>query len=261
MNNDFNLNNIILEKDIEESKKIIKNSIKIKVQWESVEDEDERLGELLKNLQTNEKKQIISNLVEESDKYKNADINVSLLLFRNGIIENTDDLIYYNSQNLENKIWLFSESIRNQENLEKLYNSDYKSINFQLLNNLEKNVNKIAIIISIYINNKDILKRNFTTFSCVKNLRVRISDNEISSNDTYFYSNLNEDNGLSTVLLLGEFIKIDKEKWEFKEINKGYITDRKKIKNEETGEIEEVKSVATIITVVNDYLEQQNKKK
>ena len=96
MNNDFNLNNIILEKDIEESKKIIKNSIKIKVQWESVEDEDERLGELLKNLQTNEKKQIISSLVEESDKYKNADINVSLLLFRNGIIENTDDLIYYN---------------------------------------------------------------------------------------------------------------------------------------------------------------------
>lgn len=258
-NNFFNLDNINLEKENTEVNKVLSNHIKVKVQWESVEDEIENLGDILKEV--NSKGNLISSLLETSQKYRNADVNVSLLLFRNGVIQNTEDLIYYNSTNLKNKRWLVTESIRNQESSGKIFNSDYKDINFSNLNDCEQNVDKIAVIISIYANKKDMLKRNFTTFGCIKDLRVRISDYEIPNKKTYYFSNLNEDNSLSTVLLLGEFIKVDKKgnKWEFKEINKGYITDKKEVIDSGMGTRVEEKNIATIITVVNDYLKKQNK--
>lgn len=247
----FNFDDINLEKGKDED--IIFKIPSLKIFWEMVEEDKENLLKILNEVNSEKaNSSFVISALETSDKYKNADVNISLLLFRNGKITDTRDLIYYNTENLKDIDWLTSESYKNELGVNGFKNKEKKVI---FLSRLDENVDKIAVIVSIYIDKKDIGKRNFKTFSCLKDLVFTIAD--MGEKTPRILIDLTTSNALSTVALLGEFIKKDNNNWVWNEKNKGYITDRKEVVDSQTGLKTEEKTVATIITVVNDYLKQQ----
>ena len=127
---DFNFDSINLEKSKDEN--IVFKTPSLKIFWEMVEEDKENLLKILNEVNSEKtNSSFVVSALETSDKYKNADVNISLLLFRNGKITDTRDLIYYNTENIKDIDWLTSESYKNELGVNGFKNKEKKSYIFK----------------------------------------------------------------------------------------------------------------------------------
>lgn len=152
---------------------------------------------------------------DSSNTNEQADLDLSLIIFRNNELVGPQDVMYYNNKGSVNGITKSGDN-RQGGNEEE---DDEKAI--IILSELDSNINKILIVASVFskIGDDGQIVGKPKTFITVKNAKVSLEDNE--NNEKLCEYVLTDDFSSATIV---EFALLEKRNngWQFKALGNGY---------------------------------------
>lgn len=155
---------------------------------------------------------------DSSNTNEQADLDLSLIIFRNNELVGPQDVMYYNNKGSVNGI---TKSRDNRQGGNEEEDDEKAIITFS---ELDSNINKILIVASVFskIGNDGQIVGKPKTFITVKNAKVSLEDTE--NNEKLCEYVLTDDFSSATII---EFALLEKKNnnWQFKALGNGYTND------------------------------------